>query len=81
MMFRASAAYRPALEAEYLADVAALCASEWDADVHLEAFVNSVGPEHDERLLRLLHRRALRTMSLLELANDPPRPPADVASG
>jgi aminoglycoside phosphotransferase (APT) family kinase protein len=79
------AAYRPALEAEYLADVAALtgelCASEWDGDVHLEAFVNSVGPEYDERLLRLLHRRALRSMILLEMANDPPRPPADVASG
>jgi hypothetical protein len=64
--------YAAALEREYLADVKALtgrvAASEWDADVLMEGFVHAAGPEMDEPLLRLLHRRATRMWRVMELA-------------
>jgi hypothetical protein len=62
-------AYHSAFEREYLDDVADLIGrrsvDEWDCDVQLEAFVKTAGPECDERLIRLLYRRAQRMMILL----------------
>jgi aminoglycoside phosphotransferase (APT) family kinase protein len=38
-----------------------------EAEAALEAFVQSAGPEWDERLLRLLHRRAMRQCFLADI--------------
>lgn len=54
----------PDIEAEYFADVEALTGRsvhDWlEADTVLERFVLSAGPEHDEALIRLFHRWAVR---------------------
>ena len=61
-------ALRSALEREYLDDVEALIGRRpgdpWDADVQLEAFVQSAGPELDAAILRLLFRRNERVLQL-----------------
>jgi aminoglycoside phosphotransferase (APT) family kinase protein len=61
--------FRSALEREYLDDLEALLGrrpvDDWDGDVRLEAFVQTAGPEFDERLLRLLYRRAKRLALLI----------------
>lgn len=62
--------YGGELERNDLDEVGALVGgtfNHWkDADLALEAFVESTGPERDADLLRLLHRRTLRHESLLQ---------------
>jgi aminoglycoside phosphotransferase (APT) family kinase protein len=69
-------AWGPAFEREYLGDVAELTgerpASEWDADLLMERFVQAAGPELDAPLMRLLHRRARRLMLPVEQAGGRP---------
>jgi aminoglycoside phosphotransferase (APT) family kinase protein len=59
-------------ERELLADVHELTgerpADEWEADLVLERFVQTAQPEHDAKLLQLLHRRARRLMLPVEQA-------------
>jgi len=70
--FAAREAWRAMFEREYLAEVAELtgtrASDEWEADVALEAFVQSAGPELDAPLLKLLHRRARRLALPVETA-------------
>jgi hypothetical protein len=69
-------AWAGAFQAEYLAEVEELtgrrAASEWEADLVLEAFVQAAGPELDVPLLKLLHRRARRLMLPVERAGGRP---------
>ncbi len=61
--------YRDAFAAEYISEVAELtgtrAASEEEASRQLEAFIAMAGPEHDEALLRVLHRQVKRQAMLL----------------
>jgi aminoglycoside phosphotransferase (APT) family kinase protein len=69
-------AWAGAFQAEYLAEVEELtgrrAAGEWEADLMLEAFVQTAGPELDVPLLKLLHRRARRLMLPVERAGGRP---------
>jgi hypothetical protein len=60
----------PALEAEYLDDVAPLLggrpADRDEADRGLEALIRDAPPERDVELVPILHRRVLRDESILE---------------
>lgn len=62
-------AWRDAFEREYCDDVEMLTgarpASEWEADVQLEAYVRAASSGLDEPIVRLLHRRVQRTALLL----------------
>jgi hypothetical protein len=62
--------YGGELERNDLDEVGALVGgtfNHWkNADLALEAFIESAGPERDADLLRLLHRRTLRHESLLQ---------------
>jgi hypothetical protein len=60
---------REAFARDFIAETAALTgrqpASEEDANVMLVAFIAQAGPEHDEALLRLLHRQVKRQAMIL----------------
>jgi hypothetical protein len=66
---RDEAAVRTEIEREYLDEVEALIGrrpeNTWDGDVQLTRFVQSAGPEHDEAILRILHRRNQRALQLM----------------
>ncbi|AKK29495.1 phosphotransferase family protein [Mycobacterium sp. EPa45] len=62
--------YEPAIVSADLADVGTLTGQRLvdrvTGDALLEDFIREAGPEHDAALIRLLHRRCMRQMLLLE---------------
>jgi hypothetical protein len=60
---------RDAFAAEYVRETAELIgrqpASESEASEMLVAFIAAAGPEHDEALVRLLHRQVKRQAAIL----------------
>jgi len=63
-------ARRSAFEAQYLRDVEGLtgrrAVDAWDADVQLQAFVQTAGPEFDLPLLHILHRRSAVSFDVIQ---------------
>jgi aminoglycoside phosphotransferase (APT) family kinase protein len=70
-----AAAYGGSLEADYLDEAAAVLgsrpASSREADERLEAYLETAGPEDDERLLRLFHTQVSRQAFLLAAPDSP----------